>query len=105
MEAPVMKNTPLAALTFALLLAFGTLAAENEAATVQIAIPNMVCVSCELVIERAVFEIKGVNDIEFDGDAKTALIRFDPALTDIDQILSACSDAGYPATVVEAPSI
>lgn len=83
-----------------LLLGFNLVHAETASNEVKVSIPNMVCMSCEMRIEEAVFQVTGVSGIEFDGEAKTAMIRFDDSLTTLDQILAACEDAGYPATVL-----
>lgn len=86
------------ALLLALIISFAQ--AETSPSEVKLSIPNMVCVSCEMVIEEAIFQLTGVTGIEFDGEAKTALIRFDQALTSVDAILVASEEAGYPATVL-----
>ncbi|MGY6553919.1 MAG: heavy-metal-associated domain-containing protein [Wenzhouxiangella sp.] len=79
--------------------------ADNASSEVKLAIPNMVCMSCEMRVEEAVFQVSGVSAIEFDGEAKTALIRFDESLATIDQIMAACEEAGYPATVLAPGTI
>lgn len=86
-----------------LILLFGLSLAQAETTSneVKLSIPNMVCMSCEMRVEEAVFQVTGVSGIEFDGEAKTARISFDESVTTIDQILAACEEAGYPATVLD----
>lgn len=79
--------------------------AEEQSETAQLAIPNMVCMSCEMQVEHAVMQVTGVSGIEFDGEAKTAIVRFDAAETSLDTILQACEDAGYPASLIEETAI
>ncbi len=90
-----------------LILLFGLSLAQAETTSneVKLSIPNMVCMSCEMRVEEAVFQVTGVSGIEFDGEAKTALISFDESVTTIDQILAACEEAGYPATVLGSKNL
>ena len=91
-------------LSLVFLLGLNLVQAETASSEVKLAIPNMVCMSCEMRVEEAVRQVTGVAGIEFDGEAKTALVRFDDSRTTLDQILAACEEAGYPATVLDPTS-
>ena len=85
-----------------LLLGLNIAQAEQELHEATLSIPNMECMSCEMRVEQAVREVAGVAAIDFDAEAKTASIRFDASQGSLEQILAACEEAGYPATVVDS---
>ncbi len=89
-----------AALVF--LLGLNIAQAEQQLNEATLSIPNMECMSCEMRVEQAVREVAGVAAIDFDGEAKTASIRFDASQGSLEQILAACEEAGYPATVLDS---
>ena len=89
----------------ALLLGLTLAHAEQQLQEITLSIPNMECISCEMRVEEAVREVVGVTDIEFDGESKNVSIRFDGSQDSIEQILAACEQAGYPATVLESTDL
>jgi len=76
--------------------------AQAAAATEQtrtFAIENMTCPLCPVTVHKAMTNVDGVKSVDVDFDAKTATVRFDPAVTTVEEIARASTNAGYPATV------
>ena len=62
-------------------------------------VENMTCALCPVTVKKAMERVKGVQSVRIDFDAKTATVVFDPAVTSIEAIAAASTDAGYPAAV------
>ena len=60
-------------------------------------VPDMTCALCPVTVKAAMNGVEGVQSVEVNFDARTALVIFDPALTDAAAISSASEQAGYPA--------
>jgi mercuric ion binding protein len=60
---------------------------------------NMTCALCPVTVKKAMERVKGVQSVRIDFAAKTATVVFDPAVTSIEAIAAASTDAGYPAAV------
>ena len=60
-------------------------------------VEGMTCGTCPLTVRAAMSGVEGVQSVEVDFEARTALVVFDPALTDTAAIASASEQAGYPA--------
>lgn len=84
-----------------ILLAASPAQAEDQLSQASLSITNMVCVSCQMRVEQAVTAVEGVSSVSFDEDGETVVVAFDPQATSLDAILSACEEAGYPASVVK----
>ncbi len=81
-------------------------AAETSAAveemTLTFAVENMTCATCPITVRTAMRGVDGVQSVDIDFDAKTAVVTFDPTITTADEIGNASRDAGYPAAPVDA---
>ncbi len=75
------------------------LAAAQQTATFKI--ENMTCASCPITVRIAMQRVAGVASVKIDFEAKTALVVFDPAKTDVGTIAAASTNAGYPAATVQ----
>lgn len=62
-------------------------------------IDNMTCPLCPATVKAAMSGVKGVKSVEINFDARTAVVVFDPAMTDAAAIAHASEQAGYPAAV------
>lgn len=87
---------------FVLLLGLEIAQAEQQLHQVTLSVPNMECISCEMQVGQAISEVAGVSSIEFDGEAKTVSIHFDGPQEILEEILAACEEVGYPATVLNS---
>ncbi len=93
-----------ALITLALILLTTLAVAEQAEESVTLSIPNMTCMSCEMRIDQALREVDGVVDTQFDLDAKTVTIQYNPAKTSIEALTGTTEAIGYPATVTAATS-
>ena len=70
---------------------------KQELLTTTIKASSMVCGSCAKNIEKAVYRVDGVKEVNVDLKAKTVSVKFVPAQTNVETIELAISDAGYDA--------
>lgn len=108
MKRPLVIAVSLLALGAAGLLsatAFSPLAAQStttEVAATQsatLAVENMTCALCPVTVKKAMERVNGVRSVNIDFAAKTATVVFDPAVTSVEAIAAASTNAGYPATI------
>jgi Cu+-exporting ATPase len=58
-------------------------------------IKGMHCISCEKRIRETVLELKGVKSAKVNYTTEKATIEFDPAETNVTNILKIIKDVGY----------
>ena len=75
-----------------------------EEQTVNFLVPDMFCASCPYVVEAAMGSVDGVLAVTADADQRTALVVFDDAITTVEAISAASTNAGYEPTVIDAES-
>ena len=63
---------------------------------------NMTCALCPVTVRKTMERVEGVKSVTVDYEAKTATVRYDPAMATADAIAAASANAGYPA-VLAAP--
>lgn len=63
---------------------------------------QMTCATCPITVKVAMSAVNGVASVDVDFDAKTATVRFDPAIAAPGQIAEASTNAGYPAAPVSS---
>ena len=68
--------------------------------TVTMPISGMSCAACQVHVERALRETRGVNDAQVDLMRHRARVTYDPALTSPEQLIGAVGDAGYDASIL-----
>lgn len=89
-------------LAFGLLLSAGTaLAAPPH--TVTLAVENMTCGTCPIVVRKALERVPGVTATDIDFEKKTATVTFDPDKTTSARLTEATTQAGFPSTLIKAP--
>lgn len=83
------------------ILALAGLAAPVEAATrkVTLAVQNMTCVTCPIMIKTTIKRIPGVHSVTVDFKTKLAVVSFDDTKTNVTAIAKASADIGFPARV------
>ena len=82
---------------FALTLGLsGSALAEQQ--TVTLAVEKMTCALCPFTVSKAIESVDGVKSVDVDYDSKTAEVTFDDAITDVNTVAAASTNAGYPAT-------
>lgn len=83
-----------------LLAALFVLPLEGLAAdprTVVLEVRNMTCDLCSLTVRKALEKVPGVVAAKVDFERKTATVTFDPARAQVEALLSATTNAGFPA--------
>ncbi len=60
-----------------------------------IKIEGMMCGHCQMTVEKAIRNVKGVQDASVNLGSKQAEVSYDPAITDPAAIRSAVTKAGY----------
>jgi mercuric ion binding protein len=60
-------------------------------------VENMSCALCPVTVRTAMARVPGVKSVEVEFKTKTATAVFDPAITTVEAIAAASTNAGYPA--------
>ncbi|MEZ4451414.1 MAG: heavy-metal-associated domain-containing protein [Nannocystaceae bacterium] len=68
---------------------------EADLTTTTIRVEGMVCDSCEGAIKAEVEKLDGVASCVADHEAKSAIVRHDPARASVDAIAAAIEKLGY----------
>ena len=95
-------------LTNTSLLLFGMLFAAGVAfaappQTVTLAVENMTCGTCPIVVRKALERVPGVSSTAIDFDKKTAAVTFDPDKTTSARLTQATTEAGFPSQLIAKP--
>ncbi len=75
------------------------LKALNTSQLVTLDMQNMTCPMCKFTIKKAIQAVEGVQEVNVDYDNKTTAVTFNPQKTNIEAVIQATTNAGYPATV------
>lgn len=92
-----MKKLVTVVLTTSLIALAGAADAATQTAT--LAVKNMTCAICPITVKKALNGVAGVNKTEVSYERKEALVTFDDAKTDVEALIKATTNAGYPASV------
>lgn len=69
--------------------------------TVTLEVDNMYCASCPFIVERSLERVPGVREVTISFEEKEAVVTFDPAVSDVTALISATTEAGYPARLAQ----
>lgn len=69
--------------------------------TVALSIPGMSCAACPVTIKIALNRVPGVTATTVNFDNRQAIVTFDDAKTDVEALLRATAETGYPAILIE----
>lgn len=89
------------ALLIAIALSLATHVASAGEKTVKLDIQNMTCALCPITVSTAIQGVKGVSSVDVDFAKKTATVVFDDAMSNVDTVVQASANAGYPASLTE----
>ena len=67
--------------------------------TVTLSVPGMTCASCPVTVKKALNKVEGVESIEVNLEKKETVVTFDDAKTQVEALLEAIKNAGYPSIV------
>jgi len=56
---------------------------------------GMTCMHCHKRVTEAIFKVAGVSSVEVKLEDESAIVEFDPAITDLETIKQAVVNAGY----------
>jgi mercuric ion binding protein len=85
----------------ALWLAAGAFAAPPQTAI--LAVENMTCGTCPIVVKKALERVPGVSATSVDFDKKTATVTFDPDKATSEKLTQATTEAGFPSKLISKP--
>ncbi len=71
--------------------------------TATLAVENMTCGTCPIVVKKALERVPGVSSTSVDFDKKTATVTFDPDKTNSARLTQATTEAGFPSKLIAKP--
>jgi mercuric ion binding protein len=89
----MLRNTLVIAL-----LAFASSAALADVKTVTLSVPGMYCEMCPATVKKAISRVKGVSKVDASFKTKEAVVTYDGSQTNVDALIKATANAGYPST-------
>lgn len=78
-------------------ISHNAMATENK--TVVLDVPGMTCKFCPITIRKALQKVEGVVEAKSEFETKTATVTFDPTKTNIETLIKATANSGYPSTL------
>jgi len=83
-----------AAIVFSVLGTSTAFAAEK---TITLAVKNMYCDACPLIVRKSLESVLGVNKAVVSYKDKSAVVTYDDAKADVSALTRATTNAGYPS--------
>jgi mercuric ion binding protein len=71
--------------------------------SVTLAVENMTCGTCPIVVRKALERVPGVSATTIDFDKKTATVTFDPDKVTSARLTQATTEAGFPSKPIAKP--
>jgi mercuric ion binding protein len=68
--------------------------------SVTLAVENMTCGTCPIVVKKALLRVQGVSSTTVDFEKKTATVTFDPDQATTANLTKATTEAGFPSKLV-----
>ena len=90
----MIKLLSTAAFGFGLVASSSVLAAEK---TVTLAVKNMYCAACPGTVKASLQAVPGVTNVAVSAEDKTAVVTFDDSKTQVDALVKATTNSGYPS--------
>ncbi|MGQ0595620.1 MAG: mercury resistance system periplasmic binding protein MerP [Gammaproteobacteria bacterium] len=94
-----MRKLLLGCATVVAVLVAGLVSAAEK--TITLSVNNMTCAACPPVVKTSLGRIDGVSRVEVSLEAKTAIVTYDDAKTDVAALIDATTNAGYPSHVAK----
>lgn len=88
-------------LLLAALAAWPLVVLAAEPKTVTLEVQNMTCGLCPVTVKKSLQKVSGVQNVQVDFDKRTATVVYDPEQAQLQALIEATTNAGYPATVQE----
>ena len=87
----------LAAFTAAMLAPNAVFAGEQ---TVKLAVANMSCATCPPIVRKSLSAVPGVSKVVVSLQQQSAVVTFDDQKTNVQALIAATTNAGYPAKLI-----
>src|SRR5262245_19102256 len=78
---------------------------EESECQIELALEGMSCASCAMRIEKGLKKVHGVKDASVNFATEKALVIYDRAQTDVEQMQQKVEQIGYKATPVMSPQL
>lgn len=88
-----MKNT------FFLIALLSSPSALAAIQTVTLGVPSMNCVTCPITVKKSLTNVDGVKKADVTYATKLAVVTYDDEKTNVEALVSATTNAGYPSTL------
>lgn len=72
--------------------------AEAATNTVTLAVDSMTCAACPITVKKALNGVVGVSKTKVNYERKEVTVTFDDSKTNVEALIKATTDAGYPST-------
>ena len=69
--------------------------------TVTLAVEGMYCPACPYIVQKSIEAVSGVENVVVSREKETAVVTFDDAKTNVDELTEATFDAGYSSKLAE----
>ncbi len=66
--------------------------------TITLAVSNMYCADCPYIVKKSLERVPGVANVTVSYKDKMAIVTFDDGKTDVNRLIAATTNAGYPST-------
>ena len=72
---------------------------DNPLHRVVIPVEGLTCVTCEIALRHGLRRVDGVKEMQVSAAAKTAMVDYDPAKTNPEQLVAAINSTGFRASL------
>lgn len=81
------------------LFSLSSISAFAVTQTVTLDVPTMNCATCPITVKHSLKNVDGVEKAEVTYGTKLAVVSYDDAKTNVDALIKATTNAGYPSTL------
>lgn len=71
----------------------------NNEQSIVLEVQNMTCAMCKFTIKKALSSVEGTKKVSVNFEDKTTKVIFNPQKTNIEALIKAITNSGYPATI------
>lgn len=65
--------------------------------TATLAVPGMTCSTCPITVKKALNKVPGVSKVDVSFEKKQAVVTYDDAKTNVEALVKATTDVGFPS--------
>ena len=67
--------------------------------TITLAVDKMVCSLCPITVKKSISAVRGVSNVTVSFNKKNAVVTFDDTRTNVQALINASTNAGFPARI------